>query len=46
MIINSKYIGQRCEFGFKYFILSPIVMKSFFNVNFEDDVEAISSVKF
>jgi len=46
MIINGKYIDLRCEFGFKYSMLSPIVMKSLFNVNLEDDGEAISSVKF
>ena len=46
MIINGKCIDQRCDFGFKYYMLSPIVMKSFFNVDFEDDVELISCVKF
>ncbi|MCQ2189610.1 MAG: Rpn family recombination-promoting nuclease/putative transposase [Paludibacteraceae bacterium] len=42
----GKYIDLRCDFGFKYCMSDPIVMKSFLNAILEDDVEPIESVVF
>jgi len=46
MIKIGKYIDLRCDFGFKYCMSDPIVMKSFLNAILEGDVETITNVKF
>ena len=42
----GKYIDLRCDFGFKYCMSDPIIMKSFLNALLEGDVEKITSVTF
>ena len=42
----GKYIDLRCDFGFKYCMSDPIIMKSFFFFFLEGDVEKITSVTF
>ena len=42
----GKYIDLRCDFGFKYCMSDPIIMKSFLNAILEGDVETITDVKF
>ena len=42
----GKYIDLRCDFGFKYCMSDPIVMRSFLNAILEDDVDPIESVSF
>ena len=42
----AKFIDLRCDFGFKYCMSDPIIMKSFLNALLEGDVEKITSVTF
>lgn len=42
----GKYIDLRCDFGFKYCMSDPIVMRSFLNAILEGDVETITDVQF
>ncbi|MCQ2189375.1 MAG: Rpn family recombination-promoting nuclease/putative transposase [Paludibacteraceae bacterium] len=42
----GKHIDLRCDFGFKYCMSDPIVMKSFLNAILEGDVETITEVQF
>ena len=42
----GKYIDLRCDFGFKYCMSDPIIMKSFLNALLVGDVEKITSVTF
>ncbi len=46
MIKIGKYIDLRCDFGFKFCMSDPIVMRSFLNAILEGDVETITRVKF
>ncbi len=42
----EKYIDLRCDFGFKYCMSDPIVMKSFLNAILGEDEGTITSVQF
>lgn len=42
----GKYIDLRCDFGFKYCMSDPIIMKSFLNAILEGDEDKITKVKF
>lgn len=42
----GKYIDLRCDFGFKYCMSDPIIMRSFLNAILEGDVETITDVNF
>ena len=42
----GKYIDLRCDFGFKYCMSDPIIMKSFLNAILDGDEDTITRVKF
>ena len=42
----GKYIDLRCDFGFKYCMSDPIIMRSFLNAILEGDEDTITSVQF
>lgn len=42
----SKYINLRCDFGFKFCMSDPIIMKSFLNAILDGDEDTITSVQF
>ena len=42
----AKFIDLRCDFGFKYCMSDPIIMKSFLNAILDGDEETITDVTF
>ena len=42
----AKYIDLRCDFGFKFCMSDPIIMKSFLNAILDGDEDTITRVKF
>ena len=42
----GKFIDLRCDFGFKYCMSDPIIMKSFLNAILDGDEDTITRVKF
>ena len=42
----GKFIDLRCDFGFKYCMSDPIIMKSFLNAILDGDENTITRVKF
>ncbi len=46
LVTMAKYIDLRCDFGFKYCMSDPIIMKSFLNAIFDGDEDTITSVKY
>ncbi|MCQ2189925.1 MAG: Rpn family recombination-promoting nuclease/putative transposase [Paludibacteraceae bacterium] len=42
----GRYIDLRCDFGFKYCMSDPIIMRSFLNAILEGDEDTITKVKF
>ncbi|MDO4526362.1 MAG: PD-(D/E)XK nuclease family transposase [Bacteroidales bacterium] len=42
----GKYIDLRCDFGFKYCMSDPIIMRSFLNAILDGDEDTITSVQF
>lgn len=42
----GKFIDLRCDFGFKYCMSDPIIMKSFLNAILDGDEDKITKVKF
>ena len=46
IVTMGKYIDLRCDFGFKYCMSDPIIMRSFLNAILEGDEDTITSVQF
>ena len=42
----AKFIDLRCDFGFKFCMSDPIIMKSFLNAILKGDEDTITSVKY
>ncbi len=42
----GKYIDLRCDFGFKYCMSDPIIMRSFLNAILDGDEDTITGVQF
>lgn len=46
IVTMGKYIDLRCDFGFKYCMSDPIIMRSFLNAILDGDEDTITSVQF